>query len=142
MRISVRSITLLAALAGSVPYVQYAYAQTATEDQLRSTIASEITADPRSQTMTQAQVYSMVNALALQAQSNNVTAQQLTYRPAAPGSQATTFTPCNDITCSLSHAFGLDGSLPLIPIALLVAAGLMILFYSLMRELGHPHAQI
>jgi len=119
------------------------HAQTQSQDQLRATIAAEIASDPRSQTMTQAQTYALVNALTIQAENQGLTSSQLTYRPgvAAPQSGATTFESCTDISCALGHAFGLDGSIPIIPIALFVIAALFILIYGIMREMGHPHTK-
>jgi hypothetical protein len=119
-----------------------AYAQTTAEDQLRATIKTEIMADPRSQTMTPAQINSLVDALTIQAQEQGLTSSQLTYRPGTQNpTGSSTLTPCSDISCSIGRAFGLDGSLPLIPIALFVVAALFILIYGIMREMGHPHTQ-
>lgn len=129
-------VALLFALAVLVPVA--ASAQTASQDQLRATIEQEITSDPRSQTMTQTQINGLVDALTTQAEKQGITASQLTYRPSV---SASTFTPCTDVSCSLSQAFGLDGSVPIIPIALFVAAALFILIYGIMREMGHPHAK-
>lgn len=136
--LAVAAFTLLATVSS---YASLAYAQTADENQLRSTIAAEIKADPRSKNMTQAQVYALVNALTQQAQQQNITNTQLTYRPQVPTGATAYFGACGNISCSLSSAFGLDGSLPIIPIALIVLAILFIAIYSVMRELGHPHAQ-
>jgi len=93
--------------------------------------------------MTQVQINSMVEALTTQAEKQGLTSAQLTYKPPTLGSETsgTTLTLCNDISCSLSHAFGLDGSIPIIPIALFVIATLFILIYSIMREMGHPHTK-
>lgn len=138
IRFRVTLILATLALCSSIPF--FVHAQTAETDQLRATIKAEIMADPRSQSMSQAQIYSMVNALTIQAQQQGLTSAQLTYRPEATGS-GSTFSSCNDISCSLASAFGLDGSFPIIPLALFVMAVLFILIYSLMREMGHPHAQ-
>jgi hypothetical protein len=138
--------TLIAlSLAASLVIPVLAHAQAAPDSQLRSTIYAQIMADPRSQTMTQTQIYSMVNALTLQAEQQGLTPSQITYRPQAPGTGAqaygSTLTPCSDVSCSISRAFGLDGSIPLIPIALFVLAALFILIFGIMREMGHPHTQ-
>jgi hypothetical protein len=126
-------------LCAAIPLL--ARAQTASTDQLRATIKAEIMADPRSKDLTQAQIYSMVNALTIQAQEQGLTASQITYRPGSPTTSGSTLTACDDFTCSLGNAFGLNGSIPIIPIALFVFAALFILIYGLMREMGHPHAQ-
>jgi hypothetical protein len=118
-----------------------ASAQTQSQDQLRATIKAEITADPRSQTMTQAQINALVDSLTTQAEKQGLTATQLTYKPGMPETSGTTLTSCSDISCSLAYAFGLDGSIPIIPIALFVIAALFILIYGIMREMGHPHTK-
>jgi hypothetical protein len=138
--------TLIAlSLAAALALPVFAHAQAAPDSQLRSTIYAQIMADPRTKTMTQAQIYSMVNALTLQAEQQGLTASQINYRPQVPGSNAgaygSTLTPCTDVSCSVSRAFGLDGSLPLIPIALFVLAALFILIFGIMREMGHPHTK-
>ena len=117
-----------------------AHAQTADHNQLRSTIYAQVMSDPRSKDLSQAQVYALVNALAQQAQAQNVTSSQITYRPQAPEAQST-LTACNDVMCSFSRAFGLDGTFLLIPLTLLILAIMFIFLYSHMREMGHPHAQ-
>ena len=142
-RITIQDAVLALALAALFMFsgATLAHAQNATQDQLRATIYAQITADPRSKTMTQAQIYALVNALADQAQKQNVTTDQLTSKPGEAPTPASTLTPCSDVTCSVTRAFGLDGSFPIIPLALFILATLFILLYSLMRELGHPHAQ-
>lgn len=127
------------ALAIAMPVI--ANAQTASQNQLRATIYAEITSDPRSKDLTKAQIYSIVNALTGEAQTQGLTTSQLTYAPESSTVQSSTLTPCSDISCSISRAFGLDGTIPLIPIALFIMAALFILIYGLMREMGHPHAQ-
>ena len=119
------------------------HAQTAAQNQLRATIAAEIASDPRAQTMTQSQIYALVNLLTLGAQKQGITTSQLTYRPQTQtlAESSPAFVPCTDISCSLGRAFGLDGSIPIIPIALFVAAALFILIYGIMREMGHPHTK-
>jgi len=126
--------------------VRIAFAQTtSTSDaQLRSTIQAEVSADPRSQTMTQAQISALVDSLTSQAEAQGVTASALTYRPASvtPQNSSSSATPeCTSFSCAFINAFGLDGSLPIIPIAFFAAAVLFILIFSVMREMGHPHAQ-
>ena len=143
-RMPIAHITLLAVAFSILFGVQLTYAQTASEAQLRSTISAEVQADPRSQTMSQAQMNALVNSLTAQAEAQGITAAQLTYRPSIPGIQTeapTTLSLCSGFSCSLGSAFGLDGSIPIIPIALFVAAALFIVIFSLMREMGHPHAQ-
>lgn len=130
--------SLLAALLFVAPAL--ANAQTVAQDQLRATIQQEIMADPRSKTMTQAQINGLVDQLTIQAEKQGITPTQLTYRPTAP-TPSSTLTPCDNFSCSLSESFGLDDSFPLIPIALFVTAALFILIYGIMHEMGHPHAK-
>ena len=123
-----------------------ASAQTAAQDSLRATIKAEITADPHTSTMTEAQINAMVDALAVQAQKQGVTANQLTNRPwtysapaATPSISQSTCTA--GFLCAFENAYGLLGGPLMIPIALFVICALFILIYGLMREMGHPHTQ-
>ena len=137
-------IVLLAAALAILFGMQLTYAQTTSEAQLHSVISAEIQADPRSQTMSQAQISALVDSLTAQAEAQGITAAQLTYRPSVFNPQTaapTTFIECSSFSCALGNAFGLDGSIPIIPIVLFVAAALFILIFSIMREMGHPHAQ-
>ncbi|HUO50671.1 MAG TPA: hypothetical protein VMU25_03885 [Candidatus Paceibacterota bacterium] len=140
-------IAIVCALSCALPL--FAQAQTQAQDQLRATIKAEIMADPRSQSLSQAQIQSMVDTLASQAQKQGVTASQLTYRPAAPTTPSTentqqqpTAQSCSDFMCAFSHAFGLDGSAPLIVGGLFITAILFIFLFSKLREMGHPHMQL
>ncbi|MDR3570905.1 MAG: hypothetical protein P4L81_01760 [Candidatus Pacebacteria bacterium] len=135
------AVAIFAVLASIIMFANSAHAQTASLDQLRATIKTEIMADPRSQTMSSAQINALVNALTTQAQKQGLTTAQLTYRPEVQSAPSTGVTQCSDLSCSLAQAFGLDGSLPIIPVALIVLAVLFIATYSVMREMGHPHAQ-
>jgi hypothetical protein len=142
---------LLLALLLAMPMLLHAQTSpadaTSSDATLRATIENEIMADPRSQSMTSAQISAMVDALTQQAQKQGVTAQDLTYRPTIPGSTnantaETNAALCQNFSCALSNAFGLDGSDPIIPLGLFIAAALFILIFSIMREAGHPHAQL
>jgi hypothetical protein len=139
IRLQISLIIAMLALCAAMPFL--VHAQTAENNQLRATITAEIMADPRSKDMTQAQIYSLVNALTLQAQEQGLTNSQLTYRPGIQAGTGSTLSSCDGLSCSLAQAFGLDGSIPIIPIALFVLAALFILIYGIMREMGHPHAQ-
>jgi hypothetical protein len=127
--------------------IGFAHAQTqsATDTQLRATIQTEVMADPRSQTISQAQLSALVDSLTAQAEAQGLTSSDLTYRPSASaGSEIqapTSFSQCSTFSCTVSRAFGLDGSIPIIPIAFFVAAALFILIYGIMREMGHPHTK-
>ena len=124
--------------------VRFAFAQTATDTQLRATIQAEVSADPRSQTMTQAQISALVDSLTSQAEAQGITASALTYRPASTVPQtppSTASSQCTNFSCAFINAFGLDGSIPIIPLVFFAAAVLFILIFSVMRDMGHPHAQ-
>jgi hypothetical protein len=151
MRSISRSLNAIALIGGAVlalflfasPYM--AHAQTAAQDNLRATIRAEITADPRSQSLSQAQINSMVDALAVQAQKQGVTADQLTYRATVPTAQTSAPAPSQctgGFLCSVGAAFGFLGGDATIPVALFIVCVLFILIFSIMREMGHPHAQL
>ena len=144
-RLILQTTLPLLAIATAIIFIGVRSANAQTTDSsstLRATIETEILSDPRAQTMSQAQVNSMVGALTAQAQQQGVTAQQLTYAPALAVAEPSSITPsCSGFFCALGNAFGLNGSLPLIPIALFILAALFIFIFSIMREMGHPHAK-
>ena len=137
------SVVLSAAIIASVLFFgQTTHAQTAGVDELRATIKAGIMADPRSQGLSQEQVQAMVNALSAEAIRQGITAQQLTERPVVPDATAVANeclgTP--SYLCSINKALGFAGKDHTIPVALFIVAALFVLVFSLMREMGHPHA--
>jgi hypothetical protein len=129
---------ITALIAGILFSGGFAFAQSEDEQALRDTIRAAILSDPRSKTMTDAEVGTMVLALTRQAQSVGMTAEDIVWRPteAAPaGSEST----CDGLLCSLNHAFGFDGSDYTIPIWLGASALMLIFLIAGILELRHVH---
>ncbi|MDB5187841.1 MAG: hypothetical protein JWO50_361 [Candidatus Kaiserbacteria bacterium] len=90
-----------------------AFAETATTSvQLREAIRSEIMQDPRSASLTPAQLDALVDTLTTKASSQGVTAQQISWHPGIVPMVATT-TPVlqvmcseSDVVCQISKATG------------------------------------
>jgi len=122
-------------------------AQTAAQDSLRATIKAEIMADPRSSGMSQAQINAMVDSLAVEAQKQGITAQDLTApRPQVAQQQEAAAPPVTQACgagffCTIDEAFGFLGSDSTIPVVFFIICALFVLIFSIMREMGHPHAQ-
>lgn len=147
MQLIARASATLALLAlfSFVPLVSHA--QTATQDSLRASIRAAITADPRTSGMTQAQIDSLVNALALQASRQGVSSDQITWRPYAAGSVSAS--PSSGASCwgfpgyfcALDSALGFSGGDYWLPLLIFAAAAAFFVIVALMRHHGHPHAQ-
>ena len=83
------------------------HAQTTSSSALDATIRAAIMQDPRSASLSAAQINAMVSALSAQAQTKGLTAQNIAYRPGTPGISvpgATTNTPTVSDPCSLSSS--------------------------------------
>jgi hypothetical protein len=122
---------------------QISRAQTASQDNLRSTIQAAITADPRSSEMTEAQVSALVNALTVQANKQNVTATDIVWRPVALGPEelipvAPACWGFPGFFCTLDEAFGFSGEDQAIPLSFFVVSAAFIFVFGMMREHGHP----
>ncbi len=126
-----------------------ASAQAQTQDAMRATIMAQLLQDPRSADIPPAQLQQLVDALAKQADVQQVTVSDLQWQP-----RASTLTGPADVgtqpesacasgfstLCILSEGFGFAGSDPTIPLYFLVSSGLLILILARLRhhhELGH-----
>lgn len=142
-------LTLFVALALALALVPLAAsAQTAAQDSLRATIRAAISADPRSQGMTQAQLDSLVNALSYKADRVGLTAEKITWRPytsesiaAAPPQAVPSCWGFPDTFCALNSAIGFGTGDPWAPLVFFAAAAAFFVIVALMRRHGHPHAQ-
>lgn len=116
--------------------------QAQTEDTaLRDTIRAAILSDPRSQSMTPEEIESMTVALARQAESVGMTADDILWRPVTEeaGSQQQGAETCDGILCALNHAFGFDGSNYTIPIWLGAISLMLIFIIATIFEYRHLH---
>lgn len=109
----------------------------AQQDDLNATVRSAILSDPRSASMTSAEIDAMVEILSGQAQEQGVTAQDITWRPAEPVVETSDTSACGSLPaffCQLNWAFGFDGSDLKIPIGLGVSSGWLLFVLGMMLE--------
>jgi hypothetical protein len=139
-----RAAIVMAALLLLLPFASYAQSSVSSNlTVLQATIRAAILKDPRSASMSQAQIDAMVSALASQAQSQGVTAQDIAYNPGTPVPTITASYPpegCTDISsslCTLGQALGFDTPDKEVPIGLWITSGLLIGIIWLMRR--NPH---
>ena len=123
-----------------VPIVQ---ADTAT-DQLKATIRSVISSDPRASSMSASQLDALVSTLTQEATRRGVTSRDITWRPqplTTFGNKSEAFQPTNlwcggipSYLCSVDMAFGFAGPDSTIPLFLLAASmGLVWVIGSIMH---------
>jgi hypothetical protein len=116
-----------------------------TTPDLSATIRAELLSDPRTSSLSAAQLDAMVSLLTQQAQAQGITAEDITWRPqtfsnadvapvAAPESCAGNF------TCVMDEAFGFIGPDILIPFALGAASmGLIWILAEMIHRKKYPH---
>lgn len=138
---------LLVLFCGVTPVLVHAQAASSTEEQTQMTeaIRSAIAADPRSGSLTPAELNSMVAALTASAQAQGLRARDIvvprsdtTVSGVSSASDQTSV--CSQGTpsflCSLETAFGFDGS-NLLPLWLGGTAALLILIIGTLLEIRH-----
>jgi hypothetical protein len=126
----------------SVPFLAYAQSSNA---ELRAGIRAEIVKDPRTSSMSEAEIDAMVEALTAGAEAEGIesgsfSAQPSSFAPTAePEASACGSMPA--FLCRINQTLGFDGSNALIPIALLAISGLLaFLLWELKRHsLTHGH---
>jgi hypothetical protein len=117
------------------------FAQTA-QDDLHAAILTSLLADPRSAGIPPAQMKSLVDALALQAQAQHMTAADILWRPNvvpsfsnSQGSADTT--ACgggfSGYLCAINQSFGFGGDDVLVPAFLFASSGLLVVVIRRMR---------
>lgn len=118
----------------------------AQEGDLQTTIRAAISQDPRAGGMSLEQIDSLVSALTKKALEQNVTPQDIVWRPspvidATQQEVATNFCPpFPQLFCSLNESFGFDGTDYLIPGWLATTSLLLILLVALRRHHARPEA--
>ena len=109
-----------------------AQAQAQSNDELKTTIRAALLADPRSASLSEAEMEAMVSALAEKAQMQGVTSSDIAWRPQSSESSDRgwwNMSACGNpsgFLCALSTAFGFAGPDPIIAIALGVLAAILL----------------
>jgi hypothetical protein len=120
------------------------HAQTATSSALSAAIRAELLSDPRSASLSEAQLSAMVDLLSQEAQKQGLTAQDIQWHPnppatgyAAPGAVADSGPVCDgSLTCLMDEAFGFVG--PDTTISFLLGMSSMGLIW-ILAEMIHRH---
>jgi len=136
---------ILLPLLVSVPF--FVSAQNASSD-LRATIRAELLSDPRTSSLSEAQIDALVGLLADEAEKQGITSQDIQWRPesserfvatesAAPQEAA----ECGGgFLCTMSEAFGFVGADTTIPFTLGAASmALVWLLAEMMHRRRHPY---
>ena len=111
----------------------FAHAQSA---DLTSTIRAALYSDPRTASMSQAQVDAMVAALSQRVQQKGLTPADITWRPIPQGGFAAVST-CGGYPayfCTINTSFGFDGTDYMIPVWLAITSLLLIFLFALHRR--------
>lgn len=105
------------------------------QDDLRNAIQASVLSDPRAQTIPPEQLKELVDALAVQAQEQNMTASDILWRPQQTGLvEEVSVKPVEvgcaqgwqGYLCQFNKAFGFVGGNYEVPLFLLVVSGLLI----------------
>jgi len=139
---------ILLPLLVSVPF--FVSAQNASSD-LRATIRAELLSDPRTSSLSEAQIDALVGLLADEAEKQGITSQDIQWRPesserfvatesAAPQEAA----ECGGgFLCTMSEAFGFVGADTTIPFTLGAASmALVWLLAEMMHRRRHPYVSV
>ncbi len=136
-------LLILVPLFASVPF--FAHAQTPDND-LRTTIRAELLSDPRTSSLSEVQVDTLVDLLAQEAQKQGITSQDIQWRPqsterfVATESAAPEAPACmGGFLCIMSEAFGFVGADTTIPFTLGAASmGLVWILAEMIHRRRHP----
>ena len=135
---------ILLPLLVSVPF--FVSAQNASSD-LRATIRAELLSDPRTSSLSQAQIDALVSLLAQEAEKQGITSQDIQWRPQsterfiATDSAAPQAPECaGGFLCTMSEAFGFVGADTTIPFTLGAASmGLVWILAEMIHRRRHPY---
>ena len=135
--LSLRSLQGLVVLGIFLVLPLLAHAQSA---DLNATIRAALYGDPRTATMSQAQIDAMVSALSQRAQQKGLTPSDITWRP-LPTSGTTAANSCAGFPvylCTINDAFGFEGPDYFIPIWLAACALLFLIINALQAHHRRP----
>lgn len=128
-----RSLSRIASVAFTIALMSpvLSFAQT----DLQATIRAEILRDPRTSSMSQAQVEAMVATLSQNAQAQGLTPQDITWKPTGDVPVSTNFcAPYPAYLCLMSEAFGFIGGDYLLPLWLAVISLLFLIVNALHKH--------
>ncbi len=140
------ALVAVAVLFVILPFVVSAQGAGGEESDLRATIRAALLTDPRSASLSSAEVEEMVSALTGEAERQGVTSSDIAWRPQSPeesGSGAWDSSACGNpsgFLCALSTAFGFTGPDATIAVALGVLAAILLFVIGMMLYRRGHHA--
>lgn len=144
--ISIVPIVVLAmVIALAIPYLGNAQEST---DELRATIRGAILSDPRTSSLSETQIDTVVNVLTQEAEKQGMTSQDIQWRPqsterffAAEGGAPTAAECAGGFLCTMTEALGFVGADTTIPFTLGAASmGLVWILAEMIHRRRHPMA--
>lgn len=141
---SLRIILAVCVVVAALPFL--AHAQNASSE-LRSTIRAELLSDPRTSSLSQAQIDALVELLAGEAEKQGITSEDIQWRPqsserfVATESAAPQASECaGGFLCTMTEAFGFIGADTTIPFTLGAASmGLVWILAEMIHRRRHPY---
>ncbi len=142
--VSLSFLFAVCAVVAVLPFL--AHAQNTSAD-LRATIRAELLSDPRTSSLSDAQIDTLVSLLAGEAEKQGITSQDIQWRPqsgerfVASGSAAPQASDCaGGFLCTMSEAFGFVGTDTTIPFTLGAASmGLVWILAEMIHRRRHPY---
>lgn len=143
--LNLRNVLLLATLAVALLIPTTIYGQEASAD-LRATIRAELLSDPRTSSLSQAQIDVLVDLLSEEAEKQGITSEDIQWRPesterfVAIESAAPEAVECaGGFLCIMTEAFGFVGADTTIPFTLGAASmGLVWILAEMIHRRRHP----
>ncbi len=125
---------LLFSIAYAAPILVHAHAE---DEDLHTSIRSALLSDPRTASLSAAEIDLMVDTLSEEALKQGITPGAIEWRPytESPRAEALACGALPDFLCALNTAFGFDGSDPTIAIGLGITSAILIVVIGLMLEM-------
>ncbi|MEK7156602.1 MAG: hypothetical protein AAB790_02225 [Patescibacteria group bacterium] len=141
---SLRILLIVFVLLAMLPF--WAHAQN-TQSDLRATIRAELLSDPRTSSLSEAQIDALVGLLADEAEKQGITSEDIQWRPqsserfVATESAAPQAPACaGGFLCTMTEAFGFVGADTTIPFTLGAASmGLVWILAEMIHRRRHPY---
>jgi len=141
------SLSFLFAVCAVVAVLPFVVNAQNTQSDLRATIRAELLSDPRTSSLSEAQIDALVNLLANEAEKQGITSQDIQWRPqsserfVATESAAPQAPECaGGFLCTMTEAFGFIGADTTIPFTLGAASmGLVWILAEMIHRRRHPY---
>lgn len=143
-------LVTLVVLLTFVPFLTHAQTSSSASSELSSTIRAELLSDPRTSSLSEAQIETMVGLLAEEAQKQGITSQDIQWRPqnteqfvATQSAEQETTECAGGFLCIMSEAFGFIGYDTTIPFFLgMSSMGLIWILAEMIHRHRHPAIKV